>query len=97
MSILVKVYETFFDSYANEDKLFQLYSLYKTFDNIKSKLEILELVTNPTKIINYLTDELMNSVEDKGVSTLHNVASYIIPKTRLLGVSEANSLLIGVK
>ncbi|MDD2697324.1 MAG: hypothetical protein PHF17_00835 [Arcobacteraceae bacterium] len=97
ISNIDNLYETFFDSYSNEGKLFKLYGLYKTFDTIKSKLEILELVTNPAKIIDYVASELMNTVEDKGVSVLHNVASYIIPKTKLIGIADSNNLLIGVK
>lgn len=97
ISKIDNVYEKFFDSYSNEGKLMKLMGLYKAFDDIKSKFEILELMTNPAKIIDYVADELFNKAEDKGVSAIHNIASYIIPKTKLMGISTSNNLLIGVK
>ncbi len=91
------MYEKFFDSYARNGKMFKLYNLYKTFDNFKSKIELIDLFINPITILDYVADEIMNKAEDKGVSMLHKTASYILPKTRFLGVAESNNLLIGVK
>ena len=91
------LYETIFDSYSHNGKLQRLYNLYKKFDDIKSKIEIIELFYDPTKIVDYVADKLMNSIEDRGVGVLHRTASYIIPRTRLMGIAESKSLLIGVK
>ena len=99
LSTLDNVYSTVFDSYANDGLLTKTLHFYNEFDKIKSKFEIIDLALsmNPLKIVNYLADELMNKIEDKEISALHKVASYIIPKTRLLGISSSENLLIGVK
>ena len=92
-----KINEKLFNSYVHEGKIYKLYEYYKVFDKAKSRFELLELIGNPVKIVDYVVDELMNSVEEKGISTLHNLASFILPKTRLMGVSESENILIGVK
>lgn len=91
------LYEKIFDSYAASGILITAYNLYKTIKAIKSKIEVLDLISNPTGIVNYLVDELLNEASDRGVSAAHKAASFLIPKTRLLGVSESKHLLIGVK
>ncbi|OBW91307.1 hypothetical protein QV01_08160 [Gallibacterium genomosp. 3] len=91
------VYEKLFDSYADSGILITAYNLYKTIKKIKSKIEILDLVSNPAGIVNYLVDELLNEASDRGVSAAHKAISYLLPKTRLLGVAESKNLLIGVK
>ncbi|MDA3979637.1 hypothetical protein PF272_11725 [Gallibacterium sp. AGMB14963] len=55
------------------------------------------MVSNPAGIVNYLVDELLNEASDRGVSAAHKAISYLLPKTRLLGVAESKNLLIGVK
>ncbi|MFC0323104.1 hypothetical protein ACFFHT_05960 [Gallibacterium melopsittaci] len=91
------IYEKLFDSYATSGLLITAYNLYKTVKKIKSKIEILDLVSNPTGIVNYLVDELLNEASDRGISAAHKAISYLLPKTRLLGVAESKNLLIGVK
>lgn len=99
LSTIDNIYSKIFDSYANDGMIIKTYKLYNEFNKIKSKFEIIDLALsmNPFKIINYLADELMNKVEDKKISSMHKIASYIIPKTRLLGISDSKNLLIGVK
>lgn len=93
------VYSIVFDSYAKDGFMAKALRLYSEFDKMKSKFEIIDLALtmDPVKIINYLTDELMDKAEDKRMGVIHKAASYIIPKAKLLGISHSQNILIGVK
>lgn len=93
--LIDNLYNTYFDSYVEDGKIYQLTDLYQRFDKIKSKFEIINLALEPTSIFSYIWDEIMSEAEDKGLSLAHRFASIVIPKTGLLGISESKNLLIG--
>lgn len=92
-----KIYAGYFDSYANNGNLNKMMTMYNQLDTLKSKFEVLNIIMNPNEIVNYVIDELVSKTEDKGISLSHKIASYIIPKTGLFGISESKKLLIGIK
>ncbi|WP_331774453.1 hypothetical protein [Sulfurospirillum sp. 1612] len=86
-----------FNMYTEKEFVFQLENLYKEFKNLKSKIEIIDLMVHPTKMCNYLLNELMNTTQDKGINILHTYASRIISRTKVMGIADSENLVIGMK
>lgn len=99
LSTLDTVYSKIFDAYSNNTASYKAYRLYEEFKSIQSKFEIIDLALsmNPLKLIDFFSDKIFEKIEDEKITTLHRLSSYIIPKTRLLGISNSKNLLIGVK
>lgn len=92
-----QMYSKYFDSYAQNGKMNQLANIYNLYDKLKSQFEIFNLIMNPTEILNYVADKILDKATDKSVGISQKMANYIIPKTGFLGISESKKLLIGIK
>ena len=97
IDLVDQMYSKYFDSYAQNDKLNQLANIYNLYDKLKSQFEIFNLIMNPTEILNYVADKILDKATDKSVGISQKMANYIIPKTGFLGISESKKLLIGIK
>lgn len=86
-----------FDLYSNNHEIQNAYDIYKTLDNIKSKFEIISLIWDPSKIINFVVNELVNKGQEKSMSLSRMVISKGIPKFGLLGISNIKNMAIGIK
>ncbi len=99
LNSLDNVYSHIFDDYANDGVLYKSYHLYQKFDEVKSKFELIDLALtmNPLKLLEYFENYCMDKTEEKQFSYTRKLASLIIPKVKIFGLSESKNLLLGVK